>query len=151
MQQPTPITTPATIRRASEDAASVPASERTPQQVADLLRRPFAPHVIKQRKIAGRDTDYIAIGDVLDRLNRATLQWHWEVTRIEILTIPIRRKEGIVELPVFHVAGEISIPGLGTRQGIGTAPCEGTEDAAKIAESDAIKRAASMFGVPVSR
>lgn len=143
--------TPTPIRRASEDPASVAASERTPQQVADLLRRPFAPRVIKSRQIAGRNTEYIPISVVLDRLNRVTLEWHWEVTRVEILTMPIKRKEGVIEMPVCHVAGQLCIPGLGSRQGIGTAPCEGTEDAAKIAESDAIKRAASMFGVPVSR
>ena len=79
MQQPTPITTatPATI---------LPA-DRTPQDVAGLLRRPFAPHVIKSRKIAGRDTDYIAIGDVIERLNKAALEWHWSVTDIRVLVL----------------------------------------------------------------
>lgn len=146
------INIPTPIHRASEDPASVPAGERTPQQVADLLRRPFAPGVIKQRPLGnGQSVDYAPIDAVLDRLNRATLEWHWEVTRVEILTMPIRRKEGVIPMPVCHVAGQLSIPGLGTRQGIGTAPCEGTEDAAKIAESDAIKRAATMFGVPGGR
>lgn len=48
MQAPTPIPDKA--------AATLPA-DRTPQDVAALLRRPFAAHVIKQRKIAGRYVD----------------------------------------------------------------------------------------------
>lgn len=124
---------------------------RTPSDVAALLKRPFAAHVIKQRKVAGRDVDYVAIGDVIDRLNRACMEWHWQVTDIRILTMPLKRRDGMVDTPVAHVTGTLVIPGLGQRQAVGTAPCEGTEDAAKAAESDAIKRAATMFGVPGGR
>ena len=140
MQQPTPITTP---------AATLPA-DRTPQDVAALLRRPFAPGVIRSRKIGGRDTPYIAIGDVVERLNRACLEWQWEVTRIEVITMPIIRKGETVMLPVAHVTGSLSIPGLGSRQGIGTAVLEGSEDATKSAASDALKRAGSLFGIPTN-
>lgn len=125
--------------------------KRTPSDIASLLKRPFAPHVIKQRKVAGRDVDYVAIGDVIERLNRACNEWHWQVTSIQILTMPLKRRDGMVDTPVAHVTGTLVIPGLGQRQAVGTAPCEGTEDAAKAAESDAIKRAATMFGVPGGR
>lgn len=125
--------------------------KRTPSDVATLLKRPFAAHVIKQRKIAGRDVDYVAIGDVIDRLNKACMEWHWQITNIQVITMPLKRREGIVDVPVAHVTGTLAIPGLGQRQAIGTAPCEGTEDSAKAAESDAIKRAATMFGVPGGR
>ena len=135
---PTPIATPAAV---------LPA-ERTPQDVAALLRRPFAPHVIKSRKIAGRDVEYISIDDVIARLNKAALEWNWQVTDVRILTMPLTRKAGITDVPVAQVIGELEIPGLGKRQGIGTAPCEGTEDATKAAASDALKKASSLFSVP---
>jgi len=95
--------------------------------------------------------EYVAIDDLIARLNKAALEWSWHVSRIEILTMPILRKGELIDTPVVHVTGGLMIPGLGTRQGVGTAPCEATEDASKIAESDAIKRAASMFGVPGGR
>lgn len=142
MQQPTPITDKA--------AATLPAN-RTTQDVATLLKRPFAAHVIKQRQIDGRNVEYVSVGDVIERLNRACLEWNWQVTRIEVHVLPILRKKVLVPTPIVHVTGTLEIPGLGKRQGIGTAPAENNEDPAKIAESDAIKRAATMFGVPGGR
>lgn len=126
-------------------------SDRTPEEVASLLKRPFHPSVIKQRPVANGMVNYVAIDDVIERLNKSTLTWQWKVISIKMIDLPMSRKNERVEMPVIHVIGELEIPGLGMRQGIGTAPCEGTEDAAKIAESDAIKRAASMFGVPGGR
>lgn len=126
-------------------------AERTPEDVAQLLKRPFAPHVIKQRQIDGRSIDYVSVGDVIDRLNRACAQWHWSVTRIEVHVLPIKRKGQLVDTPIVHVTGTLEIPNLGKRSAVGTAPAENNEDPAKIAESDCIKRAATMFGVPGGR
>lgn len=144
-------TSPTPIWRASDDPAAIEPTDRTPSDVANLLKRPFAPHVIRQRQIAGRNIAYVEVGIVIDRLNKAAPVWHWKVTGIEIHTMPIKRKGQHVDTPVVHVIGELTIPGLGSRQGIGTAPVENNEDATKIAESDAIKRAATMFGVPCGR
>lgn len=141
MQAPTPITDKA--------AASLPA-DRTPTESASLLKRPFAAHVIKSRRIAGRDVDYVSIDDVVDRLNRACLEWHWNISNVQILTMPLKRRDVAVDTPVAQVIGTLEIPGLGKRQGIGTAPCEGTEDSTKAAASDALKKAAGLFGVPTS-
>lgn len=143
--------TPTPIHRASDMPESTPPAERTPEQVATLLRRPFHPSVLKQKPIGGKMVTYADIGSVIDRLNRAAPVWHWKVTAIEVHTMPVTRKGQPVSTPVVHVTGELSIPGLGSRQGVGTSPCEGSEDAGKIAESDAVKRAASMFGVPCGR
>lgn len=142
---------PTQIHRASDMPESTPLSERTPANVADLLRRPFSPEVIKQRRIAGRDVDYIGIDDVIERLNRACLEWHWSISNVQILTMPLKRRESTVDTPVAQVIGTLEIPGLGKRQGIGTSPLEGTEDATKAAASDALKKAASLFGVPGGR
>lgn len=142
---------PTPINRASDMPESTPLTERTPEQVAVLLRRPFHPSVMKEKPVDGKLIRYADIGTVIDRLNKAAPVWHWRVTGIEIHTMPIKRKGQNVPTPVIHVTGELVIPGLGARQGIGTAPCERSEDAGKIAESDAIKRAATMFGVPCGR
>lgn len=142
MNTPTPIHDPA--------ATTLPA-DRTPTEVASLLKRPFAAHVIKQRQIDGRNIDYVSVGDVIERLNKAAPVWSWSVERIEVHTLPIKRKGAMVPTPVVHVIGTLTIPGLGSRQAVGTAPAENNEDPAKIAESDAIKRAATMFGVPSGR
>lgn len=130
---------------------STPPVDRTPTYVASLLKRPFAPTVIKQRQIAGRNVDYVSIDAVVDRLNRAAMDWHWQITDVRIITMPIKRREGIADMPVAQVIGTLTINGLGSRQGIGTSPCEGTEDATKAAASDALKRAAYLFGVPGGR
>lgn len=126
-------------------------AERTPTDVASLLKRPFAPNVVRQRQIAGRNVDYISVDDIIERLNRSTLEWHWQITDVRILTMPVKRREGMVDTPVAQVIGTLEIPGLGSRQGIGTAVCEGTEDATKAAASDALKRAAYLYGVPAGR
>lgn len=140
--QPTPIHDSA--------AASLPV-DRTPSEVASLLKRPFAPQVIKQRQIDGRNIEYVEIGTVIDRLNRACPTWDWSVERIEVHILPIKRKGAMVDTPVVHVIGTLTIPGLGSRSAIGTAPAENNEDPAKIAESDAIKRCGSYFGIPGGR
>jgi hypothetical protein len=129
----------------------VPALERTPEQVSNLLQRPFPDHLIKTRPVGNGLVHYVAIGDVIDRLNRACATWNWTVTKIEVHMLPILRKGELVDTPVVHVTGVLQIPGLGTRGAVGTAPAENNEDPAKIAESDAIKRAATMFGVPGGR
>lgn len=139
---PTPI--------AGNAAATLPA-DRTPTEVASLLRRPFHASVIRQRQIDGRNVEYIEIGTVIDRLNRACPTWDWSVERIEVHTLPIKRKGALVSTPVVHVIGTLTIPGLGSRSAVGTAPAENNEDPAKIAESDAIKRAGSYFGIPGGR
>lgn len=142
---------PTPIRRAADDPAAISPTDRTAQQVADLLRRPFHPDVIKQRPVAGGMINYVPIDSVIERLNKAAPVWHWQVGNIELHILPIIRRGAPVDTPVIHVTGTLEIPGLGTRQAVGTSPCEGTEDAGKIAESDAIKRAATMFGVPGGR
>lgn len=135
----------------SDDPAQIAPDDRTPQQVSQLLQRPFHPSVIKQRPVAGGLINYVAIGDVIDRLNRACYEWNWTTTKIEYHEVPIKRDGQLVPTLCAHVTGVLQIPGLGIRGAVGTAPCENNEDPAKIAESDAIKRAATMFGVPGGR
>lgn len=141
------------VRR--EDPAQIAPDLRTPQQVASLLQRPFPESQIKTRPVAGGLVKYVAIGDVINRLNKACPEWNWTTTKIEYHEVPLLRTangEKTMQMTLCaHVTGVLQIPGLGIRGAVGTAPCENNEDPAKIAESDAIKRAATMFGVPGGR
>ncbi len=125
-------------------------SERSPADVLELLAKPFRPEVIQTRQIAGRSVAYVSITAVVERLNKAAGSWTWRVVSISTESMPLTRKGELVDVMVSTVVGALEIPGLGVREGVGTAPCEGTEDASKSAASDALKRAASLFGVPLS-
>lgn len=139
---PTPIT---------DALAGTQPSARTPEEVASLLRRPFHHSVYREKPVDGKMVKYVPIDAVVERLCKAAPAWHWEVTRIEVINLPLKRKGKMVNTPVVHVTGKLTIPGLGSRGGIGTAPAENDKNVAKIAESDAIKRAASEFLVPGGR
>ena len=124
--------------------------ERSPADVLELLGKPFRPDVVQTRKIAGRDVSYVSVGAVTERLNRAAGNWSFRIVSVSTESLPLVRKGVLVDVMVATVVGALEIPGLGVREGLGTAPCEGTEDASKSAASDALKRAASLFGVPLS-
>jgi len=124
--------------------------ERSPADVLELLAKPFRPEVIQSRQIAGRSVAYVPIAVVVNRLNRAAGAWTWRVVSVTTESMSLTRKGEIVDVPVVTVVGALEIPGLGVREGVGTHPCEGGEDAPKAAASDALKRAASLFGVPLS-
>ncbi len=125
-------------------------SERSPADVLELLAKPFRPEVIQTRQIAGRAVAYVSIAAVVERLNKAAGSWTWRVVSISTDAVQLTRKGALVDVMVVTVVGALEIPGLGVREGVGTAPCEGTEDASKSAASDALKRAASLYGVPLS-
>jgi hypothetical protein len=133
------------------DLEALPAiGERSAEDILELLAKPFRVEVIQTRRIGGRDCPYIAIGVVVNRLNKAAGIWTWRVVSVTTEVMPLTRKGELVDVPVVTVIGALEIPGLGVREGVGTAPSEGTEDSGKSAASDALKRAASLFGVPLS-
>jgi len=123
--------------------------ERSPSDVLELLAKPFRPEVIQSRQIAGRSVSYVPVAAVVNRLNKAAGAWSWRVVSVTTESMPLTRKGELVDVPVVTVVGALEIPGLGIREGVGTAPSEGTEDASKSAASDALKRASSLFGVPL--
>jgi len=132
------------------DLEALPAiGERSAEDILELLAKPFRAEVIQTRRIGGRDCPYIAIGVVVNRLNKAAGNWTWRVVSVTTEVMPLTRKGELVDVPVVTVIGALEIPGLGVREGVGTAPSEGTEDASKSAASDALKRASSLFGVPL--
>ncbi len=123
--------------------------ERSPSDVLELLSRPFHSEAVQTRRIGGRDCPYVPVAAVVNRLNRAAGAWTWRVVSVTTETMPLTRKGQLVDVQVATVVGALEIPGLGVREGLGTAPSEGTEDASKSAASDALKRASSLFGVPL--
>jgi len=123
--------------------------ERSASDILELLARPFLPEAIQTRKIGGREVAYVAINSVVARLNKAAGSWDWRIVSVDTAPMALVRKGELVDVMVTTVVGELSIPNLGVRQGIGTAVCEGNEDSAKSAASDALKKAASLFGTPL--
>lgn len=103
------------------------------------LQRPFPREAVKQRKGGGgRMYDYIPTHLVIHRLNDATgHNWDWRIVNLE--------RHG----DLLMCYGELTIPGHGTRTGIGVQQVSpgGGEDLAKGVSSDALKKAATLFGV----
>ena len=102
------------------------------------LRAPFPKDAIKQRKGGGgRTFDYVETHTVIHRLNSACPSWDFRLTRFEQVK------------DVYIATGELTIPGLGTRTGIGVQRVDerAGEDLVKGASSDALKKAATLFGV----
>ena len=123
--------------------------ERSPADVLELLAKPFRPEVIQTRQIAGRTVSYVPVAAVVSRLNRAAGSWDWRVVSISTENMSLTRKGAATDVPVATVIGSLEIPGLGVREGVGVHPVEGSEDAGKAAASDALKRAAALFGTPL--
>jgi len=118
----------------------------------DIIKRlsePFPREAIRQRQGGGGTRfDYIAGPDIIRRLTRATGgHWDWVIKSFEFRPLPAARSGAEQSLVV--VMGELTIPGLGTRAGIGVQKVSESagEDLVKGASTDALKKAATLFGV----
>ncbi len=128
---------------------------RSAEEIRQLLARPFRPDVIRSRKIAGRQIQYLPTGAVRERLNRATNTWSFRIVdrKFEALMLSRwneeQRKSEYREVQVYTVVGELEIPELGVRQAIGLQEMdEGSgADLLQGAASDALKKAARLFDV----
>lgn len=108
-----------------------------------VLEEPFPASKIKRRQGGrGQMFDYIAGEDVIRRLNDAT-GGCWDLAIKDITQQPM----GTNTLVLAHVA--LTIPGMGTREHIGVQSVSdrGGEDLVKGAVTDALKKAATLFGV----
>lgn len=143
--------TSALLERAMDDALEL----RTPDEIRQLLSRPFRPEVIRSRKIAGRPIAYLTTAAVRERLDRATNTWSFRIVdrRFESLMLSRWNNETkqseYREVQVYTVVGELEIPELGVRQAIGLQEMdEGSgADLLQGAASDALKKAAKLFDV----
>jgi hypothetical protein len=130
----------------SETAAPYQTSART---LLEKLGKPFPKEAVKTRVGGGNSRfDYVAGFTVIHRLNDATGgQWSWHVKSFEFR--PAGTDKYGKEQSLVVVTGELTIPGLGTRAGIGVQKVSenGGEDLVKGASTDALKKAATLFGV----
>lgn len=115
-----------------------------------LLQKPFD-NVRSREGAGGKHFSYVAGGDILARILEATEgMFDWEIIDLRLIEGQSKANKRTGEVyttpPVWMVHGRLTLPGLGTRDGIGTATAE-TEESPKSAETDAIKRAAVKFGV----
>ncbi len=137
--------------------ALAPVGQREPEMILDLLGRRFRPEVIQERKIGGRQVAYVPVAAVIDRLNRACNTWNFRIVSRDRETMILNRwnqetrKAEPREVAVSIVIGELTIPGIGTRQALGVQALDdgSGEDLLKGAGSDALKKCASLFNVPL--
>jgi hypothetical protein len=109
----------------------------------DKLTQPFPKEAVQKRASGGgRMLDYIPGHVVIHRLNDATGN-HWDMEVKDITSKEI----GPNTLMMARVA--LTLPGLGTREGLGVQMVHerGGEDLVKGCVTDALKKAATLFGV----
>lgn len=105
------------------------------------LEAPFPASAIKQREGGGkRKLSYVETQTVIRRLNQTAGAWSFSIKSLEL------------HGDVWVVVGSLTIDGLGSREGIGVQRMserqrEASEDLIKGAASDALKKAATLFGV----
>jgi hypothetical protein len=122
--------------------------------ISDALRAPFSRDCIKSRVGAGNKRfEYVEGYLVLHRLNDATGNgWDFRVTDIKIQPKTKTTKNGdTIQSELWICFGELTIPGLGTRSGIGVQDVDerSGEDLIKGALTDCIKHCAKHFGVAI--
>ena len=108
------------------------------RETLDRLGVAFPKHAIKQREGgSGRRFDYVETHTVIRRLNEVAGTWDFQIKSLDLRG------------DLYVCVGALTIPGLGTREGIGVQKVSerGGEDLVKGASSDALKKAATLFGV----
>jgi hypothetical protein len=111
----------------------------------DTLTKAFPRSAIKQREAVkgGKKLDYVEGHTVVHRLNEATDNvWDFRILNIDSLETGGQSR-------LITATVELCLPGLGCRQHIGvqTVYSNGGEDLVKGAITDALKKAATLFGV----
>lgn len=103
--------------------------------ILQALGEPFPRSAVKQKPGGGgKRLDYVEGHTVIRRLNATAPGWDWIIRGMDW------RADMLV------VWGDLTIPGLGTRSGIGISE-NMKGDVVKGASTDALKKAATLFGV----
>lgn len=115
----------------------------------DKLTEPFPKAAIKQREATkgGKLLDYVEGHTVIHRLNDSCDSWDLEIKDIDTSVIGKDNEGNDILLVRAHVA--LTLPELGTREHIGVQAVRARagEDLVKGAVTDALKKAATLFGV----
>lgn len=116
------------------------------------LSQPFDASVIKSRRVTGpqgaKDLAYVDLMTVVDRLNAVCPGWHSTVKDQQVY--PFGTTNNGQPRLMLTALVTVYIPGVGSRDHMGVQVVNaetGGEDLWKGAVSDAIKKAASLFGV----
>jgi hypothetical protein len=115
----------------------------TNKAISDKLGVAFPKEAIKRRQGGGgRSFDYVEGHSVINRLNAATDNT-WDLAVREITTLQLGTRT------VLQARVALTIPGLGTREHLGVQEVNdrGGEDLIKGVVTDALKKAATLFGV----
>lgn len=110
-----------------------------------LLSQPFDQSELGTKGGRGNFT-YVKGTAVIHRLNEQAVEWSFRITSTQMIDMPFGN--GTFK-PVLLTCGELEIPGLGTRSGMGVAVLEAGagEDVAKGSATDCLKKCATLFGV----
>lgn len=125
------------------------------QKMLAGLAEPFPPEVIESRPGGGgKSFQYVKGWAVIERLSHVCAEWSTEVKWRQVQNMELfewnrqANRNEIVTRPVMMVEIDLTIPGLGTRTGLGVQIMRpGSEDMIKGAWTDALKVAASKFMV----
>jgi hypothetical protein len=113
------------------------------------LTEKFPKSAIRQREAVrgGKKLDYVEGHTVIHRLNDAVKEWDFAIRDINTSVIGKDQQGNDIILLRAHVA--LSIPGMGTREHVGVQAVRQNsgEDLIKGAVTDALKKAATLFGV----
>jgi len=130
--------------------------ETGPARPVDIaaLTAPFPREAVKTRSDRGKDFSYIQGHSVINRLNAATgNRWTFEVIETQTRDIAIAARDNRAARTDLLVTARVrlTLPGLGAREHVGVqmvSPGSG-EDLVKGAITDALKKAATLFGVGI--
>jgi len=141
------------IARMNDEPARLQAVRSVNDEITRALMAPFAEEEIEDRKVGGNRTAFYVAGEnIIRRLIQATgNRYDVEIKSLERQDAPkVDQKTGEIkqrELWIARVA--VTVPGLGTREHIGVQMVEegSGEDIIKGVITDAVKKAATLFGV----
>lgn len=123
------------------------------ESISEKLGQPFPASALKQRTAGGgKALTYIEGHTCINRLNAATgNHWDFRIVGIESRDVPVSRNGQTRTDLLMMATVELTIPGLGARQHVGVqlvSPGSG-EDLVKGCVTDALKKAATLFGVGI--
>ncbi len=135
-------------------------TELTGSTDMDRLTEPFDPRVTKTRTLPGPSKQqyrYVPSNVVIQRILDATNGANgWELVSIQLVPLEVihawsaeKREMVDKKRPAYWlVHGRLTLPGMGSKDAVGTS-IDVDNQSAKSAETDAYKRAAEKFGVPL--
>jgi hypothetical protein len=116
------------------------------QKITEDLMKPFPAEILDDKQ----GMTYVPAEYVRERLIAATGNcFDWSIKSVEFREDNVAQSHGVGVLVCICV-GDLTIPGMGTRSGLGVQEIierQGADAAYKGASSDALKRAAMEFGV----